>query len=129
DGNTDAVARAFKAFVKEWDILEDDGNKSLPITKRSVDRLGTELIFGLAVEAANALGIPKKPLGHVLTDRQTGAPPRVSVTTTPVSSALPISSPAPTTQARVNQAHATSSPVSRKSSVVVYLLWLVLGLI
>ena len=63
-GDSATVARAFRAFVKSWDILGDNG-KRLPMSKASVDLLGIELIFGLAVEAANALNIPAKPLGNV----------------------------------------------------------------
>jgi hypothetical protein len=122
DGDTAAVARAFKAFVKSWDILGNDG-KPLPISKDSVDQLGVEMIFGLAVEAANALQIPAKPLGNVLKERETGNPVRVMVSDRPFpSSVLPV---APSIMARA----AAPEAVKPKSTGLAYLVWLLLGLV
>lgn len=95
DRNAEAVARAAKSFIREWDILEEEGGKPLPITKRTVELLGIELVFGVAVEVANALGIPKKPLGHVMTISQTGKPPLTTVSTSPTQPSLREQVPAP----------------------------------
>jgi hypothetical protein len=122
DGDTAAVARAFKSFVKAWDITGDDG-QPLPIGKEAVDRLGVEMIFGLAVEAANALEIPAEPQGRALTHRDTGKPARVSVSRTPFpGSTLPV---APSILAQ------SASVESRqpKSMATAYALWLLLGLL
>jgi hypothetical protein len=43
-----------------------------------VERLGIETIFGITVETANALSIPKKPLSHVLNDSVNGKPLQVN---------------------------------------------------
>lgn len=127
DGNTEAVARTFKTFVKSWDILADDG-KPLPINWAAVDRLGVEMIFGMAVEAANALKIPAKPLGSVLKDRATGKPARVTVSSRPMpSTTLPL---APGIMAQAAPAQASSAVASgRKSTFAAYVLWLATGLL
>lgn len=123
DGDTAAVARAFKSFVRSWDILNDDGTP-LPINQQAVDRLGVEMVLGLAVEAANALGIPAKPLSNVLTNRDTGKPVRTSVSNKPFpSTTLPL---APSILA---QSASSTSRVPSKSKATAYLLWLFLGLL
>jgi len=126
DGNTEAVARAFRAFVRAWDVIGDDG-KPLPINKQGVDRLGIDLIFGLSVSVANALNIPKKPLGNVLTDRSTGKPLRISVSET-----APMSSNAAAQSMSASSALPASPAENEggeKSTAVAYLFWLILGLV
>ncbi len=44
DQNHEAVARAFKAFVRAWDIQNEDGSP-LPINGSTVQRLGVDLIL------------------------------------------------------------------------------------
>ena len=130
DGNTDAVARAFTAFVKRWDIFEDDGSKPLPLSMRGVERLGVEMIFGLTVETANALNIPKKPLSHVLHDSASGKPVRVSVSTSPPPSAdTPPRPPQTAIDAAADESVPTDHDAGGKSAAVAWLLWLLTGLI
>jgi hypothetical protein len=127
-GDTAAVARAFRSFVKAWDVVGDHGT-TLPINQGSVDRLGIELVFGLTVEAANALNIPKAPLGNVLKHRGTGAPLRVAVSDRPLpSTKLPIA-PGILRQADDGGLQREQTAARRKSTGMTYALWLVLGLV
>ncbi len=119
--NWEQASRAFRAFVREWD-LQDENGRILLMTAKGMEKVGLDMVFGLAAESANALQIPATPLANAMTYRDSGKPIEITVT--------PIQTP-PGHGTVVSQAVPANMPVAvrRKSLSSAYVLWLFTGLI
>lgn len=79
--NWEQASRAFRAFVREWD-LQDENGRILLMTAKGMEKVGLDMVFGLAAESANALQIPATPLANAMTYRDSGKP--IEITVTPI---------------------------------------------
>lgn len=127
------MARAFKTFVKRWNIIDDDG-KPIPITQRGIETVGLEMVNAITIELVCALDIPKEKWDRAMTMRATGQLVPVQTSTTPFlpfdpKAPLPPSQskPAPTSW-EVGSASGRTPTTPTKSGGVAFALWLILGL-
>jgi hypothetical protein len=115
------ATRAAKTFIRSWDIT-DENDKVLPITPKGVQTIGVEMLFGLAVEAANAMDIPKDHFAPVLKHRESGD--RVKVIVRPIDTQRAAAM-------AVGGMALEQFPVTRpqKSMMAAYVLWVFTGLV
>jgi len=133
-GDSATMARAFKTFVKQWNIIDDDG-KPIPITLRGIENAGLEMVTAITIEIVNALDNPTEPWGRAMTVKETGGNVLVEASDTPFPPFDPSARPAARARARAVLLPSTVAPTvspdtpGRKSLGTAIALWVFLGLV
>lgn len=126
-GDSATMTRAFRAFVKRWNIVDDDG-KPIPITQRGIENVGLEMVTAITIEIVAALNIPKTSWDRAMTVKETGEYVRVEALQQPFGPFDPTAerpTPAPTTFVQSGPTNARRA----KSLGAAYVVWFLLGLV
>lgn len=137
-GDSATMTRAFEAFVRRWNIIDDDG-KPIPITQRGIEKTGLKMVTAITAEIVHSLKLSKEDWGCAMTIRASGECVRVETSTAPFqpfnpSNVQAAQKPPPKL---LLPSRGASPPLGRrqavakrpKSTVVAYLLWQFVGLV